>query len=49
MLHFIQAPVKQQGDVLIVRLVQLTHLFVLFVSLETHSIHSYNALKDHLT
>ena len=46
MLHFIQAPVKQQGDTLIVRLVQLTHLFVLFVSLETHSIHSYNALKD---
>ena len=48
MLHFIQAPVKQQGDVLIVRLVQLTHLFVLFVSLETHSIHSCNALKDHV-
>ena len=34
MLHFIQAPVKQQGDVLKVRLVQLTHLFVLFVSSE---------------
>ena len=49
MLHFIQAPVKQQGDVLIVRLVQLTHLFVLFVGLATHSIHSYNALKDHVT
>ena len=48
MLHFIQAPVKQQGDVLIVRLVQLTHLLVLFISLGTHSILFYNALKDHV-
>ena len=49
MLHFIQDPVKQQGDVLVVRLVQLTHSFILFVSLEMHSIHSCNALKDHVT
>ena len=33
MLHFIQTPVRQQGDMLIVRLDQLTYLFVYFVSI----------------